>query len=62
MSSTETKVQPSSMSVAASTRLWPALTAAFLGLVILYGVGIARRDLIHNGAHDTRHAVAFPCH
>jgi cobalt transporter subunit CbtB len=40
----------------------PAVLAALLGLFILYGVGIAQPDLIHNAAHDTRHAIAFPCH
>ena len=40
----------------------PAVLAALLGLFILYGVGIAQPDLIHNAAHDTRHALAFPCH
>lgn len=40
----------------------PAVLAALLGLFILYGVGIAQPDLIHNAAHDSRHALAFPCH
>ncbi len=40
----------------------PAVVAALLGLFILYGVGIAQPNLIHNAAHDTRHALAFPCH
>ena len=43
-------------------RLWPALTAALLGLVILYGAGFAPQSVLHNAAHDTRHAAAFPCH
>lgn len=41
--------------------LWPALSAALLGLVILYGVGFAPLAA-HNAAHDARHAAAFPCH
>ncbi len=40
----------------------PAVLAALLGLFILYGVGIAQPDLLHNAAHDTRHALTFPCH
>ena len=43
-------------------RLWPALAAAMLGMVILFGVALANSDTIHNAAHDTRHAAAFPCH
>ncbi len=36
--------------------------AFLLGLVMLYGVGFAPMSVAHNAAHDTRHAVAFPCH
>ena len=39
-----------------------ALVAALLGLFILYGVGFANPATLHNAAHDTRHAFAFPCH
>lgn len=42
-------------------RLWPALSAVLLGLVILYGVGFAPLAA-HNAAHDARHSAAFPCH
>jgi cobalt transporter subunit CbtB len=40
----------------------PALAAAFLGAFLLWGVGLAGPSVIHNAAHDTRHAAAFPCH
>ena len=43
-------------------RLLPALAAAMLGAVILFGVALANSDTLHNAAHDTRHAAAFPCH
>ena len=43
-------------------RLLPALAAAMLGLAILFGVALANSDTIHNAAHDSRHAAAFPCH
>ncbi len=39
-----------------------AVLAALLGVFILIGVGFAGADLLHNAAHDTRHALAFPCH
>ena len=42
--------------------LVPALVAALLGAVVLFGVALANSDTIHNAAHDTRHAAAFPCH
>ena len=43
-------------------RALPAFAAAVLGMVILFGVALANSDTIHNAAHDTRHAAAFPCH
>ena len=43
-------------------RLLPALAAAALGIVVLFGVALANSDTIHNAAHDTRHSAAFPCH
>jgi len=36
--------------------------AIILGGVLLYGVGFASMDVVHNAAHDARHAFAFPCH
>ncbi len=39
------------------------LTAAFaLGVAFLALTGFAQSDILHNAAHDTRHALAFPCH
>jgi cobalt transporter subunit CbtB len=31
-------------------------------LLLLAGAGFAGSDLVHNAAHDTRHAIGFPCH
>jgi cobalt transporter subunit CbtB len=36
--------------------------AALLGLVLVYGAGLAPTEILHNGAHDARHAAGFPCH
>jgi len=46
----------------ATTRIVAALTAAVLGLVLIYGSGFAQIEEIHNGAHDARHSAGFPCH
>ena len=40
----------------------PAILAIVLGIFILYGVGFAQPQLLHDAAHDTRHAFALPCH
>jgi cobalt transporter subunit CbtB len=43
-------------------RAIPGVLALVLGIVLIYGVGFASIGAVHNAAHDTRHAVAFPCH
>ena len=52
----------SDQSTTGLARLWPALFAALLGSVILYGAGFAPQSAVHNAAHDSRHAAGFPCH
>jgi cobalt transporter subunit CbtB len=40
-----------------------ACGAAFvLGLTLIFLVGFAQPAVLHNAAHDSRHALAFPCH
>jgi cobalt transporter subunit CbtB len=43
-------------------RLIPALMAAALGAVLLFGAGFASMQALHNAAHDSRHSAGFPCH
>lgn len=45
-----------------SQRLAAGLLTLVIGLVLVGGVGFASDMAIHNGAHDTRHALGFPCH
>lgn len=48
-----------------SSRSAVVLSAALslmLGVFLLFGVGFAQPELLHNAAHDTRHAFTFPCH
>lgn len=45
-----------------SQRLIAGSLALFLGLLLVGGVGFAGDMRIHNGAHDTRHSMGFPCH
>lgn len=39
-----------------------AFAAMLLGSFLLYGVGFAQPQHIHDAAHDARHSFAFPCH
>lgn len=36
--------------------------AILMGVFIIYAVGFASPEVIHNAAHDGRHGLAFPCH
>lgn len=40
----------------------PAMAAILFGGFLLWGVGFAHSDMIHEAAHDSRHSFAFPCH
>jgi len=39
-----------------------AAIALLFGLALVYTTGFAHSSTIHNAAHDTRHALSFPCH
>jgi len=43
-------------------RLGQAGILALVGLAFLFVTGFAGADVLHNAAHDARHAFAFPCH
>lgn len=45
-----------------SQRIAAGLSALFLGGFLTFGVGLSQSDSLHNAAHDTRHAIGFPCH
>lgn len=50
------------LSTAISGRLWRATALALAGAMLVYVSGFAQPDLVHNAAHDARHAFATPCH
>ncbi|TWR88166.1 cobalt transporter [Pseudomonas saxonica] len=45
-----------------SQRIVAAVSAAVLGVFLVYFAGFSHIDAVHNAAHDTRHSSAFPCH
>jgi cobalt transporter subunit CbtB len=49
-------------SLSLSQRLVAGLIALMLGFVLLGTIGFASDVRLHNGAHDTRHSLGFPCH
>ncbi|EPJ46466.1 MAG: hypothetical protein OFPII_20390 [Osedax symbiont Rs1] len=38
------------------------LVALGIGVALVLFIGFAPMELVHNAAHDARHAFAFPCH
>jgi cobalt transporter subunit CbtB len=45
-----------------SRRLAAGLVLVFVGATLFYAVGLSSIAVAHNTAHDTRHAIGFPCH
>ena len=39
-----------------------AALAFFLGAAMVFTIGFSQPAMIHNAAHDLRHAAGFPCH
>ncbi|TCD15025.1 CbtB-domain containing protein [Oricola cellulosilytica] len=67
MSNTEvvmlaTNTQSVSWPISATARLYTAMFAGSLGVFLFYFAAFAQSDLLHNGTHDTRHAIVAPCH
>jgi cobalt transporter subunit CbtB len=57
----QTITQPQTVPLAAG-RLAACGAAFILGLALIFLVGFAQPSVLHNAAHDSRHALAFPCH
>lgn len=49
-------------SVATSANIKAALMSCALAIGLLYGMGFAPMEALHNAAHDSRHSAGFPCH
>lgn len=62
MNNSTTNAATGLLSLSLSQRLVAGVLALMLGLTLLVGTGFAGDYRLHNGAHDTRHAMGFPCH
>ena len=51
-----------SISLSLSQRLVAGLALFAVGSTLLFAVGFSNMAVAHNTAHDTRHAIGFPCH
>ena len=45
-----------------STGLMSIVFVALLGATMVFMVGMAHSQTLHDAAHDVRHASGFPCH
>ncbi len=50
------------VSLSSQQRMAAGVLALIFGAFFLFGVGFAHSNTLHNAAHDTRHALGFPCH
>jgi cobalt transporter subunit CbtB len=42
--------------------IMPALLALALGIGLITITGVLQSTVLHDAAHDVRHATGFPCH
>jgi len=57
-----TSVSTENRSGAKAGTVLQSAMAICLGLFVVGFVGFSHLEVVHNAAHDTRHANAFPCH
>ena len=57
-----TTVKTSAISVGVSQRVAAGAVSLFVGMFLVFPVGLLPMSVAHNAAHDTRHAIGFPCH
>ena len=46
----------------ALTDVYAIALTAMIGLGLIFAAGFSHAAGAHDVAHDTRHAIAFPCH
>jgi cobalt transporter subunit CbtB len=51
-----------STSFSLSKRLAAGFALLLIGATLTFAVGLSSMAMAHNTAHDTRHAIGFPCH
>ena len=51
-----------SVALSISQRIAAGLALVFVGATLFFAVGLSDIAVAHNAAHDTRHAIGFPCH
>jgi cobalt transporter subunit CbtB len=57
-----TTVKSSTVSLGVSQRFAAGAVSLLVGAFLVFTVGLLPMSVAHNAAHDTRHAIGFPCH
>lgn len=52
----------SSKILTVSDRFTAGILALLVGSFLIFGAGFAHSNVLHDTAHDVRHANGFPCH
>jgi cobalt transporter subunit CbtB len=52
----------STASLSIGQRMTTAIFAAAFGVFLVYFTAFSHSEVLHNAAHDTRHAITAPCH
>jgi cobalt transporter subunit CbtB len=56
------KTESISLTDRIGARTVAGLMALVIGSILVFGVGLANSQTLHDAAHDTRHTYGFPCH
>ncbi len=56
------KTDNQNLSISTQQRMLSVFLAASLGFFMIWAVGFAQSQTIHDAAHDSRHSFTFPCH
>ena len=62
MTNDKMTARSTAISLTLSQRVTAGLALVFLGATLFFVVGLSDMAVAHNTAHDTRHAIGFPCH
>lgn len=62
MTNDQMTTRANTVSLTLPQRVTAGLALIFVGATLFYAVGLSNMAVAHNTAHDTRHAIGFPCH
>jgi len=55
-------IEAGRIAIGVQEKVVTVVVLGLLGVFVIWGVGFAQSETLHNAAHDSRHSIAFPCH